>query len=118
MPVVGLKGPAGPVSVWTVNPDGTDARQLTRFVDAEGASGWRKHSSSVSVVRYVWLAILAVSLVPVAIAGFVANPLTFLLLGPERWRERVARLRPHRVLILTAIAACAIATAVYAAAYG
>lgn len=68
-------------------------------------------------MRYLWLAILGVSLVPVALAALLANPLVLLVLGPEAWRERVERLRPYRGWILTSIVACAIATAVYAAAY-
>ena len=69
-------------------------------------------------MRYLWLALIAVGLVPVAVAGFFANPLVFLVLGPEAWRERVAGLRPYRSWILTGIVVCALATAVYAAAYG
>jgi hypothetical protein len=69
-------------------------------------------------VRFVWLAILAVSLVPVALVGLLANPLVFLVLGPDAWRERVQRLRPYRWWLLFSIAVCAFATAVYAAAYG
>ena len=47
-------------------------------------------------MRVLWLAIIGVSLVPVAIAGLVANPLVFLVLGPEGWRDRVERLLPYR----------------------
>jgi hypothetical protein len=68
-------------------------------------------------VRYVWLAIIAVSLAPTLVAGFFANPLAFLLLGPDVWRDRVARLLPYRWWILLSLLVCALATTVYGIAY-
>jgi hypothetical protein len=69
-------------------------------------------------VQYVWLAIIAVSLGPVALVGFFANPLVFILLGPEGWRDRMARLHPYRWWLVFSVAVCAFATAVYAVKYG
>jgi hypothetical protein len=34
-------------------------------------------------VQYVWLTVIALSLVPVAIMGFMLNPIVFWALGPE-----------------------------------
>ncbi|HZQ65407.1 MAG TPA: hypothetical protein VFA66_09315 [Gaiellaceae bacterium] len=67
---------------------------------------------------HVWLAIIAISLGPVVLAGSFANPLVFLVLGPERWREQVSRLHPYRRELLFSIAVCAFATAIYAGTYG
>jgi hypothetical protein len=69
-------------------------------------------------MQFVWLAIVAVSLVPVAVVGFFANPLVFLVSGPERWREQMTRLRPYRRWLLLSIVVCGFATALYAARYG
>ncbi len=69
-------------------------------------------------MRYIWLAVIAVSLGPVALAAFFANPLIFMLLGPEAWHDRVTRVLPYRWWILFSIAVCAFATAVYALKYG
>jgi hypothetical protein len=69
-------------------------------------------------VRYVWLAIIAVSLGPVALVGLFANPLSFVVLGPDRWRDRVRTLIPYRRWLLLSVAVCAVATAVYAVRYG
>lgn len=69
-------------------------------------------------MRYIWLAIIAVSLVPVALVAFFANPLVFIVLGPETWRERVARLAPYRWWLVFSIAVCAFATTVYGVKYG
>jgi hypothetical protein len=71
-----------------------------------------------AVRRVVWLAIMAVSFVPVALLGFFANPLLFLILGPESWRERLMRLYPFRWWLGLSLAVCAFATAVYGATYG
>ena len=71
----------------------------------------------MTLVRYLWLAIIAVSLGPVAVVGFFANPLVFLVLGPDVWRERVGRLHPYRRWLLLSLAVCAFATAVYGASY-
>lgn len=69
-------------------------------------------------MQYAWLAIIALSLVPVAFVAFFANPLVFLVLGPEVWHERVARLKPYRWWFVFAICVCGFATGVYAAAFG
>jgi hypothetical protein len=47
-------------------------------------------------VRYVWLALIGISLLPVAIAGFLCNPLVVMTLGGDEWRARLARLHPYR----------------------
>ncbi|MGH3025989.1 MAG: hypothetical protein ACRDLR_06050, partial [Gaiellaceae bacterium] len=65
-------------------------------------------------VRYVWLAIIVVSIVPVAAASLLLNPLVFLALGPEAWRERVARVHPYRWWVAASLVALAMATTVYA----
>lgn len=69
-------------------------------------------------MRIIWLAIIAASLVPVAVVGLLANPLVFLVLGPEAWREWLARTRPYRRWLLLSVAICGFATAVYVARYG
>jgi hypothetical protein len=69
-------------------------------------------------VQIAWLAIIGVSLVPVGVAAFYANPLVMLTLGPAAWRERVARLHPYRWWVVFAIAVCAFATAVYSIRWG
>jgi hypothetical protein len=68
-------------------------------------------------VRYVWLALIAVSGAPLVYAGWLANPLSWLLLGPDAWRERVAGLYPRRWLILFLIAVCSFSVAIYTAGY-
>jgi len=69
-------------------------------------------------MRDVWLAVIAVSLAPVAVVAFLANPLIFLVLGPDAWRERVARLAPYRWWFAFSVAVCGFATAVYRIRYG
>jgi hypothetical protein len=69
-------------------------------------------------VRFVWLAIIAVSLIPVAVAGFFANPLVLFAIGPAAWRERLARLYPYRWWIAFAIGVCAFSTTVYGIRWG
>jgi hypothetical protein len=51
----------------------------------------RARSPTIALVRYVWLAIIAVGLLPVALLGFFANPLVFIVLGSEEWRARLMR---------------------------
>jgi hypothetical protein len=69
-------------------------------------------------VQDIWLAVLALSLVPVAVVAFLANPLIFLVLGPEAWRERAARLVPYRWWFAFSVAVCGFATAIYGVRYG
>ena len=69
-------------------------------------------------MRYVWLAIIGVSLVPVAFVSVVLNPLVLLLIGVDAWQERVARFRPYRWAFTAAIAALGIGVSVYSAKYG
>jgi hypothetical protein len=68
-------------------------------------------------MRFFWLAVIAVSIVPVAIASFLLNPLVFLLLGPEAWRAQLMRLRPYRWWIAASLVALAIGTTVYGTRY-
>jgi hypothetical protein len=68
-------------------------------------------------VRYVWLAIIGVTLAPVALVAFLANPIVVIVLGPEAWRERVGRLYPYRWWLGSSLVICAIATAVWAVSY-
>jgi hypothetical protein len=69
-------------------------------------------------VRYVWLTIIGLSLVPAAIASFVLNPLTLVVLGPDGWRERVTRLHPYRWSLAASLAIFGVATFVYGLTYG
>jgi hypothetical protein len=68
-------------------------------------------------VRYFWLAVIAVSIVPAAVAGFLLNPLVYLLLGAEAWRDRLARLYPYRWWIVASLVALAVATTTYGTRY-
>jgi hypothetical protein len=68
-------------------------------------------------VRYFWLAVIAVSIVPAAVASFLLNPLVFLLLGPEAWRAQLVRLRPYRWWIGMSLVALAMATSIYGTKY-
>lgn len=76
-----------------------------------------RHRVSFAPVRYAWLAVIAVSLVPVAIVGLFANPLVFMVLGPDVWRDRMQKLRPYRDVLALSIVVCAFATTVYTLAY-
>ena len=69
-------------------------------------------------MQYVWLAIIALSLVPVALVGFTLNPLVFWALGPEAWRDRLIRLHPYRWWFVFLLAVVGTATTVYAVRYG
>jgi predicted outer membrane lipoprotein len=68
-------------------------------------------------VRYVWIAIIAVSATPLTYFAWLGNPLSFMLLGAEEWRNRLARLYPYRWWILFLILVCAFSVAVYTARY-
>jgi hypothetical protein len=58
-------------------------------------------------VRYVWLAIIAVSAVPLVYVAWLANPLVLALFGVAWWLERVAQLYPYRWWILFLMLVCA-----------
>jgi hypothetical protein len=68
-------------------------------------------------VQYVWIAIIAVSAVPLVYVGWLANPLVVVVLGVEAWRERVTGLYPYRWWILLLILTCAFSVAVYTVRY-
>ncbi len=68
-------------------------------------------------MRYFWLAIMVVTLVPAAVASLLFNPLVFLLLGPEAWREQVARVYPYRWWLATSLVALALATTMFTRSY-
>jgi hypothetical protein len=69
-------------------------------------------------VRYLWLAIIALSLVPVAFASFLLNPITVWVLGPDAWRERVRHLHLYRWWFAASLAVFAVATFAYGLRYG
>jgi hypothetical protein len=77
----------------------------------------RARSPTIALVRYVWLAIIAVGLLPVALLSFFANPLVFIVLGSEEWRERLTRLYPYRWWFGLSLVVCAGATVVYGVRY-
>jgi hypothetical protein len=68
-------------------------------------------------MRYAWLAIIVVSIVPVAYASLLLNPLVFFFLGSAGWWERVARLYPYRWWFAASLVALVLGTAVYAIQY-
>lgn len=68
-------------------------------------------------MRYFWLAVIAVSVVPSALASILLNPLVFLLLGPDAWREQLARLHPYRWWIVASLLALVMATTIYTTKY-
>jgi hypothetical protein len=68
-------------------------------------------------VRYVWIAIIAVSAVPLLYVAWLANPLAIVLFGMEWWLDRVERVYPYRWWILSLILVCAISVAVYMDSY-
>ncbi len=68
-------------------------------------------------MRYFWLAVIAVSIVPAAVASLLLNPLVYLLLGAEAWRDRLARMYRYRWWIVASLIALAVATTVYGAKY-
>jgi hypothetical protein len=68
-------------------------------------------------VRYVWIAIIAVSAPPLVYFGWLANPLAAFLFGAEWWHDRLERLYPYRWWILVLIFVCAFSVAVYTASY-
>lgn len=68
-------------------------------------------------MAYFWLAIIAISVVPVAVASLLLNPLVFLVLGPEAWREQLARIYPLRWWIAASLVGLALSTTVYASRY-
>jgi hypothetical protein len=68
-------------------------------------------------VRYLWIALIVVSIVPSAVACFLLNPLVFLMLGPEAWHEQVLRVRPYRWWIAASLISFASATTVFARRY-
>ncbi len=68
-------------------------------------------------MRYVWIAIIAVSAVPLLYVAWLANPLAIVLFGMEWWLDRVERLYPYRWWILSLILVCAISVAVYMDSY-
>ena len=69
-------------------------------------------------MRDVWLVVIALSIVPAAVASLLLNPLVFLLLGPDAWRKQLERLQPYRWWIAASLVALAVATTVYGTGYG
>jgi hypothetical protein len=69
-------------------------------------------------MRYFWLAVIALSLLPSAVASVLLNPLVFLLLGPDAWREQLERVRPYRWWIAASLLTLSLASGVYGVRYG
>jgi hypothetical protein len=69
-------------------------------------------------VQYVWLTIIALSLMPVAVVGFMLNPMVFWVLGPEAWRDRLISLHPSRWWFVFFLAVFSTAMTVYTVRYG
>jgi hypothetical protein len=86
-------------------------------VSAPRRSDRRPAPRSIGSVRYVWIAIIAASAVPLLYVGWLANPLVFFFLGVEGWLDRVARLYPSRWWILLLIVVCAFSVAIYTVSY-
>ena len=68
-------------------------------------------------MRYVWIAIIAASALPLVYVAWLANPFVVLVFGVDWWRERIERLHPYRWWILFLICVCAFSVAVYTAKY-
>ena len=68
-------------------------------------------------MQYVWLAIIAVSAVPVVFLAWFTNPILLILFGVEGWRDRMMRLYPYRWWILFSLVVCAVSAAVYEVSY-
>jgi hypothetical protein len=68
-------------------------------------------------MRYFWLTVIGVSIAPSAVASVLLNPLVFLLLGPDAWREQLARFYPYRWWIVASLFALAMATTIYGTKY-
>lgn len=87
---------------------------------AEDDSGFRNDLTEHAYdddVGYFWLAVIAASIVPAAAVSLLLNPLVFLVLGPEKWREQLVRLSPYRWWIATSLVTLALATTVYVTRY-
>lgn len=69
-------------------------------------------------MRYVWLAIIALSGIPVLVFAAYFSPWLLLLVGVDGWLERVGRLRPYRWWLLLSLVACALSASVYVARFG
>jgi len=70
------------------------------------------------VVRYVWIAIIGLSGLPVVVLGTYFSPWLLIVVGPEGWLERIGRLRPYRWWLLLSLVVCAFSVAVYVSHYG
>lgn len=69
-------------------------------------------------VRYVWIAIIGVSGLPVVILGAYFSPWLILLVGVDGWIERLSTLRRYRWWLLFSLAVCAFASVVYVTHFG
>jgi hypothetical protein len=69
-------------------------------------------------MEWFWLAVMGVSLAPIAVVSFVLNPIVLVVLGPDVWRSRLVALRPYAWWIAASFVACALATVVFGARYG
>lgn len=64
-------------------------------------------------MRYIWLAIIVVTAIPIGYVAVLASPWTYFTLGAEAWRERVFRLYPYRWWVSFSMLVCGFAVAVY-----
>jgi hypothetical protein len=68
-------------------------------------------------VRYIWIAIIAASAVPLVYVAWFVNPLVVAPFGVAWWLERMARLYPYRWWIVFLMFVCAFSVAVYIVSY-
>jgi hypothetical protein len=68
-------------------------------------------------VRYVWLAIMAVAVVPLLFAGMLLNPVFLVVLGSQWWLDWLGRLHPYRWWIVFSGFVFVFSLAVYLAHY-
>ncbi len=69
-------------------------------------------------MRWVWLAIILVTAVPVVMLAAIMNPLVILVLGVDWWRSWLIRLHPYRWQLALTTLVFAFSIAVYASQYG
>jgi hypothetical protein len=79
--------------------------------------GWQGSKLESIQMRYVWLAIIAVTVVPLVYVAWLANPLLLVLFGVDWWRDRIARLYPYRWQLLLLMVVCATSVAIYEVTY-
>jgi hypothetical protein len=68
-------------------------------------------------MRYVWLAIIAITGAPLLFVGMLLNPVFIVVLGTEWWLGWMRRLHPYRWRIVFIALVFGFALTVYLAAY-